>query len=178
MKFRLGTLLLLFFLAVAITKGQQIPTNKFSQDSSKRIILIKSSGIIYTNWLKKKEFEKRRAPITIDQKLLSPNNIKKRDIFEIPIFEEKLLIARPNQIFVDINNVLSISGKIEGFKMGYFYLSIKEGICLATIEILDKNEKYTITYDRASHVHYFTELDPHKIENQECATPLKGINDN
>jgi len=174
MKSYMVTCLLVLILGVNINhiNGQTISQSEFSQISTQEIPLFKKLGIVQGQWQKKENFEIRRRSVELNALILSPLSVNSGDKIEINLFDGERYTVKLNRVVVDVNNIFSMSGRIDGTEHGHFYLSAKDGITLATIEVLEKSKKYIIAYDRTSGIHHVTEVDPLYMDDLECAPPL------
>jgi len=110
--------------------------------------------------------------VELNPNVLSPLVITTSDTIEIDLFGGEVCTGTLSRVVVDVNNVLSMSGRIDGTEWGFFYLSCRDGLTLATIEIIEKQKKYMISYDRSAATHFLTEVDPRLFERWDCS-PLQ-----
>jgi hypothetical protein len=175
MKHRTSKILIMSFLYVNIAaQSQTTSRGEISQASVREMHLINTEGMVEQQWAKKADFELRRRPIQLNTTVLSPVNLKAGDILRFNLFDGEEYSVKLNRVVVDVNNILSISGKIDGTQYGYFYLSTKERIVLAMVEVIEQRKKYLITYNRSVGIHYLTEVDPLLMNQAECRPPLSS----
>jgi len=152
--------------------GNAISQEVFPQKGSREIRLISKMGIVEQQWKTKADFEIRRRSIELNSVMLSPQALSVGDLLNLKFFDDCEYTVTINRVDVDVNSVISIFGKIEGTQHGYFYLSHRNGISLATIEIIESQKRYVITYNKADAMHHVTEIDSQRIEPWKCAPPL------
>jgi hypothetical protein len=174
MKHRTSKILIISFLYVNIVaaQGQTTSRSEISQAGMRGMRLINTEGMVEQQWAKKADFELRRRPIQLNTTVLSPVNLKAGDILQFNLFDGEEYSVKLNRVVVDVNNILSMSGKIDGTQYGYFYLSTKDRIVLAMVEVIEQRKKYLITYKRSAGIHYLTEVDPLLMNQAECRPPL------
>ncbi len=168
------SVLILFLVGFStnLLTSQIIHQSNFPETQMDKTLLIKSSGIVQKEWVNQARYEIRRRAVEINRMIISTTTVDIGNRLEIDLFDGAACLVKLNRVVVDVNNVLSMSGRIEGTQYGYFYLSTKDGICLGTIEVIEKQKKYFITYDRSSCSHYLTEVDPLRIQHFEHAPTL------
>lgn len=174
MKSHTFIVLMVLFLGIstASVRGQTAFHAVSSQRSVSQIPLLKTTGVVQVQWSKKAEYEIRRSSVEINSLILSPLSITRGDVLNIMLFDGEQYSVTLGRVVVDVNNVLSISGRIKGKQYGFFYLSTRNGITLAMIEIIEENKKYLITYDKSTGGHYVTEVDPLRTDRFDCGPPL------
>lgn len=165
-------LALLSQLSMAHLSAQMVyQTRSFQTKDNKAALLITSTGIIQNQWIGKQKYEIVRQSIEFNTAILS-NEITALKRFEVCLFDGGVITVRLTRVFIDVNNVTSILGSIEGTKFSSFYLSTKNGISLGRINLIEKRKMYIITHDRITNSHYMTEVDPLQIDHFECGPPL------
>ena len=147
MKHRTSKILIISFLYVntVIAQDQTMPRAEISQPSVREIRLINTAGVVEQEWSKKADFEIRRRCIHLNTTALSPLSVAVGDIMNISLFEGEEYSVKINRVVVDVNNVLSVSGKIDGTRYGFFYLSTKNGIVLAMLEIAERRKSISLS---------------------------------
>lgn len=160
--------LLMFFIpGTSFINGQNIFQNN-SQNSFVNNSLINTSGFISGRWVDKANYEMRRIEIKINSEILSSKVVRTGQVYQVELFDGIKYLVRLHRIIVDVNGVLSITGRIEGTSYGYFYLSAKNNFCLGSIEIIETQKKYSISYDEYTNLHYLTEIDFSLVPHFVC----------
>lgn len=134
--------------------------------------LITSASRIEIYWQGQARHDTRRQAITLNLEFLSLQAIHEGDKITVDLFSEAQLNITVIRVFVDVNQTLSILGRVEGFQFGSFLLSSKNGLTFVTIDLPEKQKRYLITYDRPSGTHYLTEIVPQLADQWQCAPPL------
>ncbi len=87
----------------------------------------------------------------------------KGDRLLLNLFDDREYTAVIDRIEVNINGTLAIRARLEGYVNSCFIISTTQGRSLGEVEIPEKGERYIITSDPESGIHYLMEMDKREM---------------
>jgi len=114
---------------------------------------------------------KKARLFSMNPEFRDQNGFKKGDILAFELFELPGYRAVIQSSITDINNVLSIVGKVEGFDFAYCYITLDGEFTSFSLDIPELNQKYITRLHPESRKNYLLQLDEKHLDYIEGGAP-------
>ncbi len=114
----------------------------------------------------------RARPVNTSQQFHEPDSIQTGDIVLLNLFSDVVITATVDRVSMNIDNVYTVRGRLEGSEHGYALISTSEGKSHVFVHVPEHNRKYRIAYAPLADAHLLREIDLLLIEQPIHAPPL------
>jgi hypothetical protein len=115
----------------------------------------------------------RQRPVEINPVLGQPEEVSLGDRLWITPFADRAYLAVVDRVEMDINGVLSVRGRVEGWDNGYILLSSRGGHTLGSLSIPEHKLEFEILPVAGAGEHLVLEIDSQNRDFLEEAPPLE-----
>ena len=117
----------------------------------------------------------RWRPIQLNQAVTTPNILAKGDVLNLSLFADTDYVANIDRISKNVNNTMTVRGRIIGFPLGYLLISTSGGRSLGSIRIPEKNEYYIIQNESANGTYYLLKVNADQLDELEDEPALQPM---
>ncbi|MFO8111806.1 MAG: hypothetical protein R6T92_04765 [Desulfosalsimonadaceae bacterium] len=115
---------------------------------------------------------KRIVKVDLLDRLSAEDMISADDVLVLNLFDDAHYRASVECISKNVQDTVSIRGRLESFSSGYVVISSNRGRSMAHIRIPEENREYVIFYDSETEAHYLIDIDPAAKETLPGAPPM------
>jgi hypothetical protein len=163
MRRKFGFFFLISLLLYALFASWPVLARKKGETVPKTVSLILAAGPEQAGFDRLAPTAKRYRDVTINEFVLEPGAVAPGDRIVITLFANEYYVVVIDRASVDVNETLSLRGRLEGMEEGYLLLSSSMGRVLASISVPDANKryrKYWISYNPLAKTHFMQEIAP------------------
>lgn len=149
-------LLSLIFTVATYAQPQRININ----DNSVSYTTLKSAGVI-------DKFDiavKNARPFALNPMVRNHNNVTIGDTLQLALFPGKEYLSVIQSKTTDVNGTTVLVAKLTRFQFAWGFISIADQNVLITVDIPERNEKYTTRQLPQNRVQYLVQLDETKLD--------------
>ncbi len=117
---------------------------------------------------------KRLRYLFVNEQVQTKNQVKVKDTLLLDLFNNKHYKACVEKVSINVNGTLSIRAKIVGFNFAYCFINTSNNKTDINIEVPEKNEYYSSSYDKKTEKYFLMEIDISKqdyLEGAPCVIP-------
>jgi len=94
------------------------------------------------------------------------------DELTLDLFADASYVATIDRVSVDIQDTISVRGRLDECPASYILMSTNDGRTLASVRVPYENLHYLVFYEPQTGDHYLAEIDPTKADEVQPAPPL------
>lgn len=115
---------------------------------------------------------KRARPFDLNPAVANPGPITKGTKLQLQLFRDKDFSSTVVRKITDVNNVTTLTLKLDEFDYSFAYITTSEGSYLLTVDIPELKEKYSTRRDKTGKGNFLFLLDPEKLNIlEDCSSP-------
>ena len=107
---------------------------------------------------------KKARRFVINPSIVYKGNVSVGDTIQLDLFSDKNYSSVVKSVTTDINGTTAIVARLTGFQYAYCYISVSGEKVLLSVDIPEKNEKYTTRLKNGSKSLYLLQLDENKLD--------------
>lgn len=105
---------------------------------------------------------RRVVKVELSNRISGENRLAAREELLLNLFDDAQYQAVIEKISKNVQETVSIRGRLVSFPAGYVMISTSSGRNMVQIRIPEKNLEYLILYDPETQAHYLLDIDPSK----------------